>query len=139
MPIHRMSFDDGVFFAKQVGYVDHVDVRMWANALRHRAQNNDMPIMAVIDILDADRLCPTMITTFQVALEAANVLGIALVAGDPMTPRDSQILGQLKTSRHVRVFSSLDKAMNFARSRLHPSIAPCSNQNLMRFAASGIF
>ncbi len=81
VPIHKMSFDDGMFFARQVGYIDYVDARMWANALGNHAENSGEPIMAVVDMLEVDRLCPTVIEVFETVLDKANVLGIVLVTG----------------------------------------------------------
>ena len=139
MPIHEMSFDEGIFLTKQVGYVDHADIRMWANALGNYARNSDVAIMAVVDMLDVDRLCPTMIDVCAALLNTTHVLGLVVVTNAAMTPRNARLLGELKALPGVCLFSTLDKAITFAHSQLHPSIVPYSDQCLMRFALGGIF
>lgn len=39
MPIHNMNFESGVFFTRAVGYVDDVDVRLWATSLKNHDDN----------------------------------------------------------------------------------------------------
>jgi hypothetical protein len=132
MPIHRMSFENGLFFAQHVGYLDHIDVSTWADALSCHAQNSEVPVMAVVDMLGVDRVCPTMPQVVTTLLQMSNVLGIALVTSDLMTSRNAPVFDELKALPGVRLFSTMDKALTYSKARLHPSIAPFSNQNLMR-------
>jgi len=134
MPIHTMHHQNGVFFAKQVGYVDHVDARMWANALNTYAQASDFPIVAVIDMTEVDRLCPTTVKTFAQALESRNVLNIALIAGDLMASRNAKVLGKLADVDRLRIFSSRDAAQRFANERLQPSFGAYTAQSVMVMA-----
>jgi hypothetical protein len=135
MPIDQMSFDEGVFFSKQVGYVDHVDARRWAKALVNYAQNSDGSTIAVIDMLSVDRLCPTVVEVCEMALDQGNVLGIVVVTNLSMTPRNARVLEKLKALQGVRMFSTVEKALNYAQLQLHPTIVPYSNSNMMIFVA----
>jgi hypothetical protein len=135
MAIEQMSFNDGVFFSKQVGYVDHVDVRLWFNALNNHACNSGLSIVVVVDMLDVDRLCPTIIDALELARTNPNLLGIAMVTADSMTSRNALVLEELKKMPDVRLFSSVEKALNYAQSQLHPTIVPYSNSNMMTFVA----
>ena len=136
MPIHEMSFAENIFFTRQVGYIDHIDVSTWADTLATHAQQSDVPIMAVVTMLEVDRLCPTIIDVCARVLKMTNVLGIGVVTGNSMTPRDSRILGQLKTLPGVHLFPTLDRALRFARSQSQPSITPLSNSSMMRLVTS---
>lgn len=135
MPIHKMSLDDGVFFAKQVGYIDHVDARMWANALKNHAKTSDSPIMAVVDMTEVDRLCPTAIKEFTSSLQAVNILGVLLVTGDSMASRNSRVLGKLNELNGVRVFPTLDEARRFANTRVRPTVGAYVARSVMAYTA----
>lgn len=139
MPIHKMNLDDGVFFAKQVGYIDHVDARMWANALKNHARNSDIPIMAVVDMTEVDRLCPTAIKEFSASLQAGNVLGVLLVTGDSMASRNARVLSKLDELNGVRVFPTLDEARRFASTRVRPTVGAYVARSVMSYAAIPAF
>jgi anti-anti-sigma regulatory factor len=131
MPIHAMSFDEGVFFTKQVGYIDHVDASTWVDALSTCAQKSEGPVIAVVEMLEVDRISPTITDVCAIVLDNTNVLGIAVVTSVSMTPRNAPVLDELKALAGVRLFSTEDKALSYARAQLHPSIVPYSNSNLI--------
>lgn len=135
MPIHKMNLDNGVFFTKQVGYLDHVDARMWANALKKYAKSSDVPIMAVVDMTEVDRLCPTVLKEFTTALQTSNVLGISLITGDVMASRKAPIIGKLGELPGVRFFPTVDEARRYAQARLRPSVGSYTASSVRLFAA----
>ena len=90
-----MTIDGSVFFARMTGYVDRVDASTWADMLVTCAQNRDVSIMAVVDMLEVDRLCPTMVQMCEITLDQANVLGLVVVTGAAMTPRNARVLDEL--------------------------------------------
>ncbi len=114
MPIHKMNFEGGVFFAKQVGYIDNVDVRMWANALGNHAGEAGMPVVAVVDMREVDRLCPTVLKVFTSILKIGNLRGVALVTSDMMASRNARVIEKLAQLPSVLVFSTLDDARRYA-------------------------
>jgi hypothetical protein len=139
MAIEQMSFNDGIFFSKQVGYVDYVDVRLWFNALNNHACNSGLSIVVVVDMLDVDRLCPTITDALELARNNPNLLGVAMVTADSMISRNARVLDELKALPGVRLFSSVEKALQYAQSQLHPTIVPYSNSNMMTFSAISNF
>jgi hypothetical protein len=122
MPIHNMNYEAGIFFTKQVGYVDDVDIRMWHNALNKYAKIGDTPVMAIIDMREIDRLCPTSTKVLSGALALPNVLGIAIVTSDVMCSRNARVFGTLNEQKGVRIFATTDDAYTFAQSRISPSV-----------------
>lgn len=135
MPIHNMSFDDGVFFARQVGYVDQVDGRMWGSALKKWSKTSDTPIVAIVDMQDVERLCPTLVKAFSNVLASGNIVGIAVITSDLMTSRNDRVLSKLDNLDGVRVFSAVGDGYTFARMRLNPSIGYGSGAAVYAFAA----
>jgi hypothetical protein len=128
-----------IFFSKQVGYVDHVDARTWVDTLVTCVRNKDTSVIAVVDMLTVDRLCPTVVVVCKVALDQGNVLGIVVVTNISMTPRNARVLDELKALSGVRLFSTVEKALQYAQSQLHPTIAPYSNSSMMTFSAISNF
>ncbi len=122
MPIHNMNYEAGVFFTKQVGYVDDVDIRMWHNALNKYAKNSDSPVMAIIDMREIDRLCPTSTKVLTNALALPNVVGIAIITSDLMCSRNARVFGTLDALKGVRIFATSTDAYTFAQSRLSPTV-----------------
>lgn len=135
MPIHTMQNRDGVFFAKQVGYVDRVDARMWANALQTYATASDFPIVALVDMSEVDRLCPTTIKIFSNVLAAYNVQGVMLVAGDHLVSRNANVINKLAEIPGLRIFPNLRDALHFAQSRLQPNFGAYTTYSI---AAAGL-
>lgn len=135
MPIHKMSFEDGVFFTKLVGYANHIDARRWFKALDACNMNNDAAIVAVVDMLDVDRISPTLADLCEIALADQNILNIAIIINNTMTVHNPQIIETLKSLSGVHFFSSSQMAMTFARSQVCPTIFPYSGQTMMNLAA----
>jgi hypothetical protein len=119
MPIHRMTIEDGVFAAKTVGYFDSVDGRMWANALRNQARGAAQPMVAVLDITEVNRLCPTIIKTVADVTRLPNFNGLAVVMDPSRCSQLCRVLDKLSELPEVRVFYTQDDAYRYARSRLN--------------------
>ncbi|PJF29846.1 MAG: hypothetical protein CUN52_06305 [Phototrophicales bacterium] len=134
MPIHNMNFEGGVFFAKQVGYVDDVDARMWMNALKKYASANNTPIVALVDMREVDRLCPTVLRVFNSLQGMDNVMGVALIASEQMNSRNAQVMSKLSAISGLRVFSTLDEGRSFARMRLNPTVGGYTTATAYSFA-----
>ncbi len=138
MPIHNMNFEGGVFFAKQVGYVDDVDARMWMSALKKYANASHSPIVALVDMREVDRLCPTVLRIFTAIQDMGNVIGIALIASEQMNSRNAQVMSKLSVMGGLRVFSTLDEGRSFARMRLNPTVGGYSSAAVLRFSYATI-
>ncbi len=120
MPVHKMALDGSVFFAKQVGYIDSVDLRLWANALENYAKSNDRPLIALIDLVEVDRLCPTVIKVFTTLMKSPNVIGISIVTGESMASRNAAVMRKISEMRNVRIFNSMVEAQHFSKERANP-------------------
>jgi len=138
MPIHKMNFDGGIFYAKQVGYIDNVDARMWSSAVGKYAKGADAPIMAVVDMTEVDRLCPTVIKTLQKTLNDGNLIGIVLITSDMMASRNARVMGKMGALDHVRVFSSFDDAHAYVQANLRPTFG-ATPAYVSAFAAAPAF
>lgn len=117
MPIHKMNFADGVFYAKQVGYVDNVDAKMWANALNKYAHGSTEPIIALVDAVEVNRLCPSVVKMFEDVLASPNVVGIAIATGDFVTSQKARVASTLSEIKGVRVFPEVSEAREYAQGR----------------------
>lgn len=118
MPIHRMTFEDQCFTAKAVGYFDNTELRLWANALNNHAESQSLPIVAVVDMVEVNRLCPTVTKIFTEAFKNPKMKGIALVMSDSMASQNMRVIDKLSDIPGVRVFATQEEAQRFARSRL---------------------
>jgi hypothetical protein len=114
MPIHKMQFEDGVFAAKSVGYLDNVDARMWANALRTHAENSPFPITAVLDILEVSRICPTVTQILTTALNNPNVRMVVLATGTSISAQKAKIIDQLCQLQSLRIAADVEDARRLA-------------------------
>lgn len=135
MPIHTMHVDNAVFYARQVGYVDNVDIRMWANALKKYTGSSEVPMMAVIDLTDADRLCPTAIKILSSCVVNGNLLGVAIAAGDTMASRNAAVLEKIGKIANIRIFPTLDQANRYADTQVRPTFGMYSAQSYSMFHA----
>lgn len=118
MPIHKMTFKEGIFFAHQVGYVNSVDLQMWANALNKYARSTPHSLVAIIDLREAERVCPTVLKVITGVLGTGNLIGITIVVGDNMASRNERILSKLGGVAGVTVLSSVKDAYALASTRL---------------------
>lgn len=135
MPIHKMNFEGGVFFAKQVGYIDNVDVRVWANALENYASEVNAPIAALVDMREVDRLCPSVLKIFARIVKIGNLCGVALVTSDTLVSRNARVIEKLSQLPGVLIFSGVSDAQQYASRMVRPSITPLSPSSLSTFSS----
>jgi len=121
MPIHRMTLEEGVFNAKAVGYFDSVDGRMWANALRNQARGGQA-LVAVVDIVEVNRICPTILKAVAEVTRLTNFNGLALVIDPSRCSQITRVLDKLGELPDVRVFFSHEDAERYARGRLNRAL-----------------
>lgn len=119
MPIHRMTVEDGVFLAKTVGYLDNMDGRTWSNALHKNA-----PQVAIIDLLDVDRICPTVVKIVADASRAPNLRTIMLVVSSTMSSQTARVVEKLAENANVRAFSTVEEAKRMARFQVTKAQSP---------------
>lgn len=129
MPIHTMNFNQGVFFARTVGYVDNVDGRMWGSALKEHARNSDVPVVAVMDLTGADRLCSTLPRVLADVITAENVAGVVLVVSGALASQQMRVFEKISRIQGVRAFDHLDDANGYAKHLIRPSFGMQSMQS----------
>lgn len=122
MPIHRMSFDNGIFQSKNVGYFDNLDGRMWANALKKHATNDLLPLVAIIDIVEVNRICPTLVKIMGDVAKTPNLNAIAFIVDPSMTSQHSRVIDKLSDIPNLRFFSNYEDAYRFAKGRLQVTV-----------------
>lgn len=110
MPIHRMQVEDGIFVAKTVGYLDNMDARTWANALRKNDTSS-----AIVDMTEVNRICPTVPKMFAEANRLPNLRTIAVIVNPNMSSQNQRIVALLTEQPHVRVFTNADDARMHAQ------------------------
>jgi hypothetical protein len=118
MPIHKMTLEGDVFVARAVGYLDNMDAKLWANALQNHAGNSLLPIAAVMDMVEVNRLCPTVTKIFSEISRNPNMRAVAIVISDSMASQNARVIDKLGEIPGVRVFPTHEEANRFARSRL---------------------
>lgn len=118
MPLHKMSLEGDVFFAKAVGYLDNMDGRMWANALQNHVGGHLLPMAAIIDMIEVDRICPTVTKIVAESIKLSNLRGIAIVVNPTMASQNTRVIDKLSEMSGVSMFSSMEDARRYANNRL---------------------
>jgi hypothetical protein len=123
MPIHKMSLEGDVFVTRAVGYMDNLDGKMWANALHNHADTHMFPIAAIIDMVEVNRLCPTVTKVINETIKASSIRGIGIVISDMMVSQNARMIDKLSEIPGVRIFATHADAERFAISRLNAPAA----------------
>lgn len=137
MPIHKMHYEEGVFSAKTVGYLDNVDGRMWSNALKNYAKNDMLSMVAVIDMVEVNRICPTVIKAVAEGVRISNLNAIAIIMDSSMASQNARMIEKLTELPNVRVFYSYEDARRYVRSRLNASVGSTAFAGLHTTRAFG--
>jgi anti-anti-sigma regulatory factor len=122
MPIHNMNFEGGIFTVKTVGYLDNIDARMWGNALKKYAKKSDTTIVAIVDMRQVERICPTVLKVVGGLVQQPNLRGIAIITSDSMASRNVSVMNKLQGTDGVRLFSTIEQAHAHAQTYLDPTI-----------------
>ncbi len=117
MPIHKMSLEGEIFTTRSVGYMDNSDGKMWANALRNHAADYRFPVPVVIDMVEVDRLCPTIPRVIQEALKNGDTSAVGIVISDSMASQNARAISKLSEIPGVRVFATAEDAHRFVLTR----------------------
>jgi hypothetical protein len=114
MPIHKMVLEDGVFYAKQVGYVDNVDGRMWASTLANHAKRAALPLIALIDITEVHRFCPTVVNLISSAVATPNVNAVIIVTGTSLNSQVVKIIDKIGRHSGLHFVPTMEEAILIA-------------------------
>jgi len=132
MPIHKMNYEDGVFYTQTTGYFDNVDARMWLKAFQNYAAASDSPIIGVIDVRDAERLCSTIPKLLNDVLPHGNILNLVVTMGGSQ----SRTLDKIVQMNKVKVVFTAEDAHRFAQTNVRPSFGMNSSNAYSMYAVA---
>lgn len=113
-----MSLEGDVFFTRAVGYMDNLDGKMWANALQNHAETRLLPIAAIIDMVEVNRLCPTVTRTISEIVKSTSIRAVGIVISDVMISQNARVIDKLGEIPGVRIFATYEDAERFTTARL---------------------
>ena len=119
MPIDDYSFQDRIFFAREVGVITVQDAQEWADKLAAHAQNSEQPIVALVDALKAGLITIAVSDLFSKASFTPNLLAV-VVATSPRVTLVAKTIGMLGKPGHTKVFPSMEAAREYAESLVRP-------------------
>jgi anti-anti-sigma regulatory factor len=114
MAIVDYRFEDGIFYAREVGQITLEEAKEWARRLQEAAASHPTPIAAVVDALEVKRVDFMAQDVFSKASFTPRVLGIA-VATTVVVSGTAQNIGLLGRKQHTAVFRTLAEAESHAR------------------------
>lgn len=119
MPIVDMSYENGIFFVREVGCIDQHDARLWAETMLQHARSSSFPIVLLIDALEASSITAEARRIFAKAAETPNVkIGVVASNNDRVMQhsRIAALLGTVRKTHETHFFNTLEEAREFANS-----------------------
>lgn len=120
MPIEGYSFENRIFFAREIGVITEGEADEWATRLAEAAAGSAEPIVALVDALKAGLITIAVSDRFSKASFTPNLLAV-VVATSPKVTRVAKTIGMLGKPGHTKVFPSLEAARAYAESILTAS------------------
>ncbi len=117
MPIVDMNYENGIFFAREVGCIDQNDAKLWAETMFHHARNSTFPIVLLIDALEATSITAEARRVFAKSAETPNVKVGAVASNNDRVMQHSRItalLGTVRKTHDTHFFNTLEEASEFA-------------------------
>lgn len=124
MPVVDIWFENGIFFAREVGVVNSDDARLWTESLYHYARSSRQPIVIVVDALQATTITAEARRIFARASETPNVRIAAIATGTLRVTQQSRItalLSTVRSSHETHFFTTMEEANQFVSSYLAPA------------------
>jgi hypothetical protein len=121
MPIQDIRFEDGIFFAREVGKIDRADAEMWLAEMTACAQASPTPIVILVDAREMSLITPDASKVFTRAAEVPNVRVAAIATTTPLATvmsRTVSLMSQVRRTHQTHVFNSLVEAEHFARAHV---------------------
>jgi predicted alpha/beta hydrolase family esterase len=118
MPVQDTSFENRIFFAREVGNIDQADAEAWTMALRRHAQASPQPIVALVDALSVTSVTAAARKIFAQASQTPNLLLVAVATKDLPVTQTARVIGLMGKRGATHVFASLEEAREFAQTRL---------------------
>lgn len=121
MPVTDLSFENGLFFSREVGHISADDAKKWAEALVYCAKSSSVPIVVLVDAREATSISTEARRIFALASETPNVRVAAVATGNLLVEQQSRITALMCSVRHTHethVFRALEDAEQFAYNHL---------------------
>ncbi len=117
MPVTDISFENGIYFAKESGRIDKADALLWAEHARRYAEESSGLIVALVDALEVTYISNDARRIFAKA-SATPGLHAAAVATKEQAATTASIIGLMAIEQHTYVFSTLEAARKFAEAEV---------------------
>jgi hypothetical protein len=118
MPVVDISFSDGIFYSREYGVLDKDDARLWSDAAARYAAESDVPIVALIDAKEVERITPSARQIFARVSMTPNLEISVVAASDPNANRASRITGMVAINPTTFVFQDYEEARKYAIERV---------------------
>jgi hypothetical protein len=126
MPIHDISFEDGIYFARESGEISLADAELWAKYAVLYASHSQTPIVALIDARDVTFITVEARRVFVRASHIPNLRGACVATKSVRNAQTSRIIGKMSLDDHTFVFETLEEARWYAQRLAHESSADVS-------------
>lgn len=120
MPISDITFENGIFFAREIGKIEKAEAEEWADALRRCAASSPVPIVILIDARDMTLIAADASKVFSKAAEVPNVRVAAVAATRALATvmsRTVAMMSRVGQTHETHVFNSYEEAERFAFSQ----------------------
>ena len=124
MPIIDMRFENGMFFAREVGDIDVQDAQEWAARLRSAAESYSSPIVALVDAMDVEFVHAEARDVFVRASHTPNVRVIAVAVASVLAVVTARSIILRGEPGKTYTFVTLAEARSFAKRILDGASVP---------------
>ena len=135
MPIHTMHLTDRIFFAQPVGYMDNVDARMIASALKKYARTSTAPIVGIMDTQQVDRMCSTVPKMIAETLANGDILEVVIVIGQSFASQNARVVDKLSKLDRVKIVGTVEEANTRATHNFGGAFGTSTAQYRMHYRA----
>lgn len=117
MPIQDIHFEQGVFFAREIGKIARADAEVWTDALRRCAASSPTPVVILIDAREMTIIAPDASKVFSKAAEVPNVRVAAIATSKPLATvmsRTVAMMSRVGQTHETHIFNTMEEAERFA-------------------------
>lgn len=114
MPFSNMQQENGIFFAKEDGYIDKSDAERWLKALYACAEDNPHPVIALIDATITEFISAPARLLLAEATRHPQVQCVVVAVSNPVMMQTVRMIGMLGEFGQTKVFMSLEDARYYA-------------------------
>ncbi|RMF76129.1 MAG: hypothetical protein D6737_20820 [Chloroflexi bacterium] len=118
MPIDKMRFENGIFFAHESGHITGDEAQTWAAELYRHATASETPIVALVDALDVKSVSPQASTIFARATTIDNLICVAVAVVNFVAVQGSRMVSLRGESGRTVIFETFEEAETYARQQV---------------------